>query len=386
MPKPQSFTGKVMFQYFYDSGGDIVLENLPKEKLKFIERTPQKTARLLAPKYEAIWLKPVEVDLGVREISGIKFSVTGKIFPVGVVEICLTTEFTGKSLDELIELVCMNEGRIRLKDSEVEFDEIPQQIFAGLKSAIQKAIVYPYPPFEYPEVYTVIILRNTEPKLDARDFVKKFAKQTAGILRGEREWELLSEKEVEDSLRFYLSYTRDDVVLVDWYSALMSGNADYAEDLVRMIELAKIQLLELKTYDRLLDTRIERAYGSLRSVFTGSRVGVAWLSRTYRELSRTASELAELRVEVMDYVGDLRNILKFTGEWYLGKLYRAASERFRIGDWLVLVDKKLDQLQELYAMAMERVDVHRATSLEFLVIVLIVSLVILEVLMVLQRI
>ncbi|MEM2874664.1 MAG: hypothetical protein QW567_01370, partial [Candidatus Hadarchaeales archaeon] len=96
------------------------------------------------------------------------------------------------------------------------------------------------------------------------------------------------------------------------------------------------------------------------------------------------SDLAELRIEVMDYVGDLRNILKFTGEWYLGKLYRIASERFRIGDWLVLVDKKLDQLQELYAMAMERVDVHRATSLEFLVILLIISLVVLEVLMVLQ--
>jgi len=68
--------------------------------------------------------------------------------------------------------------------------------------------------------------------------------------------------------------------------------------------------LELKTYDKLLDKRIEKAYGSLRSVF--------------------------------------------------------------------------EQLQELYSMVMKRVDVYRAMSLEFLVMLLIVSLVILEVFMVIK--
>ncbi len=60
------------------------------------------------------------------------------------------------------------------------------------------------------------------------------------------------------------------------------------------------------------------------------------------------------------------------------------GERFRIVEWLNLVDKKLDQLQEHYSMAMERVDVYRAMSLEFLVMLLIISLVILEVLMVIK--
>lgn len=68
--------------------------------------------------------------------------------------------------------------------------------------------------------------------------------------------------------------------------------------------------MELKTYDKLLDKRIEKAYGSLRSVF--------------------------------------------------------------------------EQLQELYSMVMKRVDVYRAMSLEFLVMLLIVSLVILEVFMVIK--
>ncbi|MEM2875154.1 MAG: hypothetical protein QW567_03950, partial [Candidatus Hadarchaeales archaeon] len=89
MPKLPTFTGKVIFQYFYDAGGDISLENLPAGKLKVIERPRQRTARILAPKYEEIGLKPVEVDLGTRELSGLKFSVSGKIFPIGVVEISL---------------------------------------------------------------------------------------------------------------------------------------------------------------------------------------------------------------------------------------------------------------------------------------------------------
>ncbi|MCS7131159.1 MAG: hypothetical protein NZ934_00280, partial [Hadesarchaea archaeon] len=174
-------------------------------------------------------------------------------------------------------------------------------------------------------------------------------------------------------------------MFIDWYATLISGAVDYLDEFVHMIELAKIQLLELKTYDRLLDQRLDRAYGSLRGVFRGPKMGISWGSRHYRELSRAASELAELRVEILDLVEDMRNITKFTGEWYLGKLYRLASERFRIADWLALVDKKLDRLQELYAMAMERIDVHRATTMEFLMMILIATIVALEVLTVVVR-
>ncbi|TDA32764.1 MAG: hypothetical protein DSO03_02005, partial [Hadesarchaea archaeon] len=181
----------------------------------------------------------------------------------------------------------------------------------------------------------------------------------------------------------FLTYSDKDLVLVDWYSALIYEQEGYADDYVRMIELAKIQLLELKTYDFLLDLETEKAYSTLRTIFP-KRMGIRWGSKSYQELMKTSSELAELRVEIMEYVGDLRNILKFTGEWYLGKLYRLASERFRISEWLSLVDKKLDQLQELYAMAMERVDAQHASSLEFLSLLLIAAIVLLEVIMILK--
>ena len=379
-----SLTGRVVFQYFYDCGGDIELEKVPREKLTLIERPHAKGARILAPKYEEVGLKPLEVDLGAQKIDGHKVTAEGRIFPIGAIGIYLSVEFRNASVDNVIKLAGLDERTVKVADKEVEFEEVPRELFEGLLKVVKPAIVSPYPAFEHPEIYTLILIAESEPRLDAEDFLTKFKKQTAGLLRGEKEWDKFSDKEVEDALKWYLSYSEEDVVFVDWYSALLSGAVDYMDELVRMIELAKIQLLELKTYDRLLDKYLERAYDSLRQVFAEPRMGISWGSKRYRDLARAAGEIAEYRVEVTDLVEDMRNILKFTGEWYLGKLYRIASERFRISDWLSLVDRKIGQLQELYGMAMERVDVHRATTLEFLIVLLIVFEIVLAVIMALR--
>ncbi len=384
MPEAPSLTGRVVFQYFYDVGGDIELERIPKEKLNIIERPSARGARILAPKYREVGFEPLEVDLGSRKVDKHTVTIEGRIFPVGVVGICVSVEFHDLSFDGLIKLVGLDEGRVKVAGKDVSFDEVPLELFKELAKTIKPAVVYPYPAFEHPETYTLVLIAESEPRLDAEDFLTKFRKQTAGLLRGERDWRSLSDKEAEDALKLYLSYSDEDIVIVDWYSALLSGAVEYTDDLVRMIEFARVQLLELKTYDRLLDLRVEHTYDSLRSVFKRPRMGVAWRSRSYGDLIRATGELAETRIEVTDFIEDARNITKLTGEWYLGKLYRIASERFRIADWLGLVDKKLDHLQELYAMAMERVDVHRAMTLEYLMMLLIVAIVVLEIIMVIK--
>jgi hypothetical protein len=372
----------VVFQYFYDCGGDIELAKIPRDKLTTIERPKVKKVRVLAPRYEEVGLQPLEVVLGKIKIDGYEAAIEGRIFPIGAIGIYLNVEFRKDALEDVITLVGLDERPVKVAGEEIEFERVPREFFNKLMKTVKPAIVWPYPAFEHPEIYTLIIITESDPKLSAKDFTKKFRKQTAGILRGENEWRKLSDKEVDDSLKFYLSYSEEDIVVVDWYSALMSGAVDYMGELERMIELARIQLLELKTYDKLLDQRLERAYDSLRIAFAKPRMGIAWGSRGYGELARAAGELAEWRVEITDLVEDMRNILKFTGEWYLGKLYRISSERFRIAEWLALVDKKLGQLQELYGMAMERVDVHRATTLEFLMMLLIIAIVVLEIIMV----
>jgi hypothetical protein len=378
-----TFTGRVIFQYFYDAGGELILEKVPKEKLNLIE-LHRKKARFLAPKYEEIGLEPIIVDLGAKKIDGHKMTFQGRIFPIGVIGIYSIIEFRNLSFDGLIKLVTLNERRVKIKGKEMEFDEVPLELFKELSKIVEPALAFPYPAFERPEIYTLILIAESEPSLGAQDFLSRYAKPVAGVLRGEKNWRSLGEKEVKDALKLYLSYSDDDIVLVDWYSTLMSGAVEYTDELVRIIEMAKIQLLELKTYDKILGQRIERSYSSLRFAFSSPRMGITWMSKSYNELVKATTELADARVEITNLVEDLRNILKFTGDWYLGKLYNITSERFRIPDWLSFVDKKLDRLQEIYTMAMERVDVHRATTLEFLSVLLVLAIVVLEIILVLK--
>jgi hypothetical protein len=380
MPESPLLSGRVIFQYLYDVGGDVDLNRIPREKLSLIERPKHRGERILAPKYEEVGLSPLEVDLGARRINRFRATIEGRIFPIGVVGIYISIEFRKVTFDDLIKLVGLNEGKVRAEKREVEFDNIPLEIFRELRRCISNAIVYPYPGLEQPQIYTLVLIADSEPRLGAQDFLKRYQKQTAGILRSERDWRMLSQREVEDATKPYLSYSDEDVVIIDWYAALVNGAVDYMDDIVRMIESAQLQLLELKTYDRLLDRKVEQVFSSLRWVSATGRFGLTWMSRPYRELTRITRELAEFRMEITDSVADLRNITKFTGEWYLGKVYRVASERFRIPDWLALVDKKLSQLQEFYTMAADRVNAQRMHTLEFLIVLILAVWILLDVL------
>jgi len=382
MPDEPLLTGRVIFQYLYDVGGDIDLDRVPKFQLTLIERPRQKGDRVLAPKYEEYGMNPLEVQLGAMRIDGHQATIEGRIFPIGVIGVYISIDFQKITFDDLIKLVRLNENTVRVESGEIVFDDIPLDYFRKLRETISSAILFPYPSFEQPQIYSLVLITDSEPRLSAEDFRTNYAKQTAGVLRGELEWRVLNVREIEDALKLYLSYSTEDIVIVDWYAALISGAVEYMDDLVRIIEFALVQLLELKTYDRLLDQQISRAYTTLRQVLKGP--GLRWwlTRRQYRELSRVLGDLTEFRIDVMDLIEDARNIGKLTGEWYLGKLYRLTSERMRISDWLALVNEKLERLQQLYTMVMTRIDVQRSNFLETAMLALILAIVVLEIIMV----
>ncbi|MEM2299863.1 MAG: hypothetical protein QXU01_03210 [Candidatus Hadarchaeales archaeon] len=375
-------TGRLIFQYFYDVGGKIESERIPKEKLQIVEIPPPKKERLIAPRYGWFEFSSIVIDLGDITVGRQKARVEGRIFPIGVIGIYVIVEFRRLTFSRLIKLISLSEGRVKVGKEEKNFDDIPREFFQKLKEKISPALIPSYPPMDEPHAYLMILIADTEPRLGARDFLEEYRKQTAGVLRGEREWMTLSEKEVEDALKPYLSYSEDDIAIVDWYAALISGSVDYMDDMVRIIELALVQLLVLKTYDRLLDMKTREVVSSLSGFLGTSRLSFWITSRRYRKLLGTLGEISSFSVQVTDLVESARNITKLTGEWYLGKLYRLANERFRISDWLSLVDRKLERLREIYNTLMERVDVQRGITLELLVFILILIMVFLEILMV----
>ena len=156
MPETPTLTGRVVFQYFYDVGGDIELERIPRQNLAVVERHVPRRARILAPKYEEVGLKPIQVDLEARKIDRHKVTIEGHIFPVGVIGINITVEFRKASFESITKLVTLNERRVKVDGVEIDFDELPLGLFKDLVNTIKPAIVYPYPAFDRPEIYTLI--------------------------------------------------------------------------------------------------------------------------------------------------------------------------------------------------------------------------------------
>jgi hypothetical protein len=134
-----------------------------------------------------------------------------------------------------------------------------------------------------------------------------------------------------------VSYYDDDLVVVDWDAALVIGKEDNLDDIIHIMELANVQMVELETYDRVLDESLELAY---RDVARGK---IAASQQMHRKLR-------EIRVDLARLSDELSNITKFFGDWYLAKIFENLAVRFHLGDLHGVIDEKLKTLGELYQL------------------------------------
>ena len=82
----------------------------------------------------------------------------------------------------------------------------------------------------------------------------------AGLVRLESE--PLSPGEVREATRLSLSYTPNDLVVLDWAAGVVSDSE--CADTLQVIEFANVQLLEFRHIDDRLDDRLEAAYRLIR--------------------------------------------------------------------------------------------------------------------------
>ena len=172
----------------------------------------------------------------------------------------------------------------------------------------------------------------------------------------------LSEAQVAESLRICRSFSRSDLVVIDWDSSLVIELDAYAEDVLYVLELANLQLEEFRTMDRRLDQHLERAYRDVEkkwSAFFGPpRSILKWLRR--------------FRVDVTKLADEVSHITKFIGDWHLARVYLGASERFHLAQWQQSVEKRLSQLDEVYQLIQADVYERRMLWLEVAIVVLFV--------------
>jgi hypothetical protein len=174
----------------------------------------------------------------------------------------------------------------------------------------------------------------------------------------------LSDSARRDLLRQSFSYHPDDLAVITWDRAFIYEPRP-EDDVADVLEMANAQLLEIRTYDEMLDDELPR----MRDLVEAARRRTnLFASRRYARLAR---RLYTLVAEVSELTERLDNALQVTEDVYLARVYEAAMELFRVPNVSAAVDRKLAIIRETYTALHSEAAGVRAEMLEIAILVLI---------------
>jgi len=206
------------------------------------------------------------------------------------------------------------------------------------------------------EQYAVFDVAAFDPLLAAQALVEApdLRQAVAQILRAEQR--TLSDGLVAEATRLSISYSPDDLLVVDWSAAIaVGGSAD--ERLV--LEFANVELLELRCLDKRLDGDLEAASRALsrrrRWPFGGA------------DLRR----VARLQVESAMLYESVANAVSLLGDQWLADVYNLIAERYDLTKWQGSIVHKLASLESIYQKISDEAAVRRSELLEMVIIALI---------------
>jgi hypothetical protein len=189
--------------------------------------------------------------------------------------------------------------------------------------------------------------------------LSRHAQHIAQILRAEHRE--LSQDEVADALSHRISFSTDDVTIVDWNAALVVDRQ--AQDIVTVLEFANVELLEMRFLDQRLDDALGLAYDRL------SKRTHRW--RGFRSDPTDLREISQWQVDSAILFEGVNNVLKLLGDQYLARLYRLTAQRFHLSEWDASILRKLQTLESIYQKISDRMVSRRMEVLEWIIIVLI---------------
>jgi hypothetical protein len=131
------------------------------------------------------------------------------------------------------------------------------------------------------------------------------------------------------------------------------------EDVLRVLELANLQLEEFRWMDRSLDKHLDTAYSDL-----GKR---RWW--WYGDSAAILRSLRRMRVDLAHLADEVTHITKFVGDWHLARVYLLVRERFHLDQWRASVEQRLQELDRLYTMTRGDIYDRRMLWLEIVIVV-----------------
>jgi hypothetical protein len=304
-----------------------------------------------APAYLLFPTPPLVVPLADATISDLSCSVRLKAYDYGVISLRLTFDATG-TWNELVTLAT----RVRTDERIAAFAES-----TVLRSCEEYARAFGQRHAPLIEDYFIIELSRFSEPVDAETLLEEHFGALAGLLLGERT--PLAAAEAEETLRTRFSYHQDDLTIVQWDTAFVYDRPENARATEDILEFANTQLLELRTYDALLDRELDGIY----------KIGSEKPPRSLR--GRREAEQAEslrfLIVDVLELLDRSSNALKVVGDAYYARIYRSAAQRLGLADWQRQIDTKLASVGDIYRFLSDQARSRRDEFLELIVIILI---------------
>jgi hypothetical protein len=239
------------------------------------------------------------------------------------------------------------------------FDELTLRLAKQRLAHVSAALRKPYENW-LSEDYYIFHLTASEGLL-AADLLRERGREISQIVTGEAL--PLSDAERAEVLQASMSYYPNDLVVVGWNAAFVFDSEAGAESAIRLLEYANSQLLQFRHYDDLLTRELTDAYRSLQKRGGPLR---GWRMRP------AAARLRFVSLEVTQLTEHTTNALKFVGDMFSARLYKLASTKIGVAEYLSLVHEKLRTADELYGFMIEQFHQSRGFLLEVLVVIILI--------------
>jgi hypothetical protein len=353
--------GEVVYYFVYDLGARVsldrvqrLLNEVPEFSAVSVQKAAPRYVELPRPLVARFAPMEMETPIGVLRVEA-----TAKVFDIGAVSIQFRVPFSEPGLSDLQKYLNL---QVALAGEKLTMHQFAASFFRPIRDGLKGSLVEPYNVRSEPETYTVVCVKEGD--FTPKELMKEHRARLAALISNEPRADKLSPNEVEDNLKFWYTYYEDDLVVVDWdYAFIMDKEGKY-EDVLFVMEMANVQLLELRTYDQYLDLVLEKAYADLERFVAGRSL--------FASPQPLMKELGDARIDITRVADSIENIGKLFGDYYLAKVYLALTQRFHIPEWEHAVNEKLRTLSELYAMASHEVQARRGLALEVLVVLLFV--------------
>lgn len=343
-------TGRAVYIFSYDVAYDTsrqTVRSLLGQAVTQYQATPIRGPR------QQFFYSPQMVTLSAERRIGpggpVEVVRRVKLFPIGALSITYHVPFSVDRIEQLCDYHDVElDGRAIQQDARELADRVVRELGAEL--------IRPVPAVRDEEAYTVFCLDAAcLGGSDAEAWLADNRRRVAGLLNDD-DGEQLSDTEARDTVGNFMTYHRDDLVVMDWDAAIVIDQPAAVEEVLHVMELACLQSAELEAYDRFLDEALDRSYRDL--------------SRPRGGQAGTLKNLREIRLDLSRLSDELQNTTKFFGDWHLAQVYQRLFVLFHLNDWQKAIDEKLHTLGDLYHLLQQDRNNRAMMALEIAIVLL----------------